>query len=385
MRILVLGADGYVGWPTAMHLASAGHEVVVVDNYYRRQITALCGSNTLFENPDLPTRAKIFTQECGPEMHVEIGDLTNVNFTSSLIKRLKPDAIVHCAEQPSAAYSMQGRDEAKSILDNNINVTFNIIWSVLQHAPDCHLIKIGSIGEYGTPDIPVPDGWLTVPSDPQEGEASHEFLFPREGPTIYHVSKAMSSQLLMFYARQYGLRCSNLMQGTIYGLLSAQSSVDERLLPNFYYDCIFGNVVNRFMAQAIAGVPLTVYGQGAQTRCYQHITDTLDCIEYAINNPAKKGRMSVQNQYSEMCSVIDIAQRVQEAAGHMDISVTICQGDCPSEDCDEHPYDIAHTPLEDMGLTPSLLTCEMITSELEIIQNHADHILKDKLSLQIAN
>jgi UDP-sulfoquinovose synthase len=381
MKIMVLGADGYVGWPTAMHFAAQGHEVVAIDNYYRRQITTLCDSNTLFENPDLPDRAKIFEKAFDGSIHVEIGDLTNASFTSSLIKRLQPDVIIHGAEQPSAAYSMQGQKEAGNILDNNIRVTFNVIWGVLQHAPDCHIIKIGSIGEYGNPDISIEEGWL----EHDQGDESRRFLFPREGPSLYHVSKAMSSQLLLFYVKRYGLRASNLMQGIIYGLQTEQTGVSLELMPNFYYDSIFGNVVNRFMAQAVAGVPLTVYGDGDQIRCYQNLEDTLVCLTHAAQTPPEKGHLNIRNQYAESCSVNDVAQRVQNAAAGLDIFVEISQATHPFEENEEPHYEVKHMPLSNLGVDPKFMTQERLQSELAIIKSHEAAILRDKITMPLAN
>ena len=382
MRIIILGADGYVGWPLAMYLATLGHEVVAIDNYLRREITKISGSNTMFDNPDLSVRSKLFLEETGLNIHVEIGDITNINFVADLIKRIRPKAIVHAAEQPSAAYSMQGRDEAKNILTNNIEVTFNTIWGVIQYAPDCHLIKIGSIGEYGIPDVAIENGWLKL-SD--KDKKPQKFLFPREGESIYHVSKSMSSQLLLFYSRKYGLRCSNLMQGIIYGMQTPQTTLNEKLMPNLYYDCVFGNVINRFMAQSIVGLPLTVYNSGPQFRCYQNLIDTLKCIEYSVDNPARKGEVKIHNQYSEIYSAIDIANKVQKAAGEMDISVSISSDEHFKEERQANNYEIKKTQFADMGILPTLLNSELLISELKIIQKYKDNILLNRLTMQIAN
>ncbi|MDZ7681668.1 MAG: NAD-dependent epimerase/dehydratase family protein [Fodinibius sp.] len=292
MTILILGGDGYLGWPTAMHFAAADHEVIVADNYLRRTIAMQTDSEALMPNPNLKQRTDIFEAETGKDITVEIGDLTEYRFMSELFETYQPDAVVHYAEQPSAPYSMKGVDEAQLTLNNNLNVTFNVIQAVLNHAPDCHIVKLGTMGEYGTPNIDIEEGWIDVEHNGREDT----FLFPRAAGSLYHTTKVLDTDLLWFYVRTFDLKVTDLMQGPVYGLSTPESDLNEQLLPNFHYDDIFGTLVNRFLVQAVAGVPLTVYGKGEQVRGYLNINDTLQCIELAIDNPAdRRGAENLQS------------------------------------------------------------------------------------------
>src|SRR5262249_13677524 len=270
MRILILGGDGYLGWPTAMSLRSAGHAVCVVDNYLRRRIAAETDSEALMPNPRLPERIEIFRQTTGQDIEIAEGDCCDFDFLCNVVNRFGPEAVVHYAEQPSAPYSMIGYDQARTTRSNNLVATFNVIWAALKHAPECHIIKLGTMGEYGTPNIDIEEGWIEIAHKGRR----EKFLFPRQAGSLYHTTKVLDTDLLWFYVRAHGLRVTDLMQGPVYGLSTDQSDLDERLLPNFHYDDIFGTVVNRFLVQAAAGIPLTVYGKGGQTRGYLDIRDT---------------------------------------------------------------------------------------------------------------
>jgi len=370
MRILVLGADGYLGWPTCMDLAEKGHDVVAVDNYMRRKIAQDTDSIALFENPDLKDRADIFKAAGGKPIAVEIGDLADPSFTLSLIERTKPDAIVHYAEQPSAPYSMRGFDEAYMTLDNNLKATFNIIWGIHMHCPQCHLVKLGTMGEYGTPNIDIEEGWIDITHKGRTGK----FLFPRQAGSLYHTTKVLDTDLLWFYVRTYNLRVTDLMQGPVYGLDTAEAGMDARLGPNFHYDDIFGTVVNRFLVQAVADIPLTVYGKGGQTRGYLNLKDTLQCIDLAINNPAGEGEMKIYNQFTEQFTVNELADRVKAASKQIGIDVKIESIENPRKEPEDHYYNAAHTGLTALGLKPNFMTEEVLVSMLEQIARHKDAI-----------
>jgi len=202
MRILILGADGYLGWPTSMDLAAKGHDVVAVDNYLRRNIAKDTDSMALIDSPNLIERAEIFKSVSGKDIKVEIGDLADSKFCLGLFEKYKPDAVVHYAEQPSAPFSMRGFDEAQMTLNNNLNVTFNVIWGAITHAPECHIIKLGTMGEYGTPNIDIEEGWLEI----EHKGRSDKFLFPRQAGSLYHTTKVLDTDLMWFYVRTYGLR-----------------------------------------------------------------------------------------------------------------------------------------------------------------------------------
>src|SRR5437763_1705987 len=341
MRIMVLGGDGYLGWPTAMAFRRAGHEVRAIDNYLRRTLAAATDSDALMPNPRLPERVKIFRRVCDSPIEFAEGDCSDFGFISEQVQDFAPDAIVHYAEQPSAPYSMIGYDEARTTLSNNLLATFNAVWSMLQHAPDCHMIKLGTMGEYGTPNIDIEEGWIDIDHKGRKDR----FLFPRQAGSLYHTTKIMDTDLLWFYVRVWGLRVTDLMQGPVYGVETDETGKDENLYSFLNYDEIFGTVLNRFMVQAVQGFPLTVYGKGGQTRGYLNIKDTLNCIKLSIENPADKGELRVFNQFTETFSVNELAERVADAARPLGIEVTIKSVANPRKEAEEHYYNPAHTGL----------------------------------------
>ena len=375
MRILILGGDGYLGWPTAMALANKGHEVCVIDNYLRRTIARQTNSEALVDTLNLERRAELFKSISGKSVEVVIGDCTDFRTVEMLVGRFQPEAVVHYAEQPSAPYSMRGFDEARLTFQNNLGVTFNIIWALVQHAPSCHLVKLGTMGEYGTPNIDIEEGWLDV----EHKGRKQKFLYPRQAGSLYHTTKVLDTDLLWFYVRIYGLKVTDLMQGPVYGLETAESVADERLMPNFHYDDIFGTVVNRFLVQAVSGVPLTVYGKGGQTRGYLNIKDTLQCVELAINNPAASGELRVLNQFTEQFSVNELAAKVREAATALDIEVTVQTLDNPRKEAEDHYYNARHSGLLDLGLKPHFMTPEVLQSMLKVVTKYRHAIDKDKI------
>jgi UDP-sulfoquinovose synthase len=365
-----LGGDGYLGWATAMHFASTGHEVTVVDNYLRRQIARETRSEPLFETPNLHDRAEIYEAVTGKKIEVVIGDCNDYRMLSALFERTKPEAVVHYAEQPSAPYSMIDFDSARKTLDNNLGVTFNVIWAVREHAPDCHIIKLGTMGEYGTPNIDIEEGWIDI----EHKGRSDRFLFPRAAGSLYHTTKVLDTDLLWFYVRTDGLRVTDLMQGPVYGFSTPESDEDARLRPNFHYDDIFGTAVNRFLVQAVAGVPLTVYGKGGQTRGYLNLRDTLQCVELAAKNPVERGDLRILNQFTEQFSVNELASRVQRAGKLHGLEVEIQNLDNPRKESEEHYYNAAHSGLTELGLDPCMMSDEVLSDMLAAILEHRDSI-----------
>jgi len=375
MTILILGGDGYLGWPTAMHFASGGHEVIVADNYLRRTIAMQTDSEALMPNPNLKKRTGIFEAETGHEIIVEIGDLTEYRFMSRLIDQYRPDTVVHYAEQPSAPYSMKGVDEAQLTLNNNLNVTFNLIQAVLNYAPDCHIVKLGTMGEYGTPNIDIEEGWLEI----EHKGRKDTFLFPRAAGSLYHTTKVLDTDLLWFYVRTFDLKVTDLMQGPVYGLSTPESDLSEQLLPNFHYDDIFGTLVNRFLVQAVAGVPLTVYGKGEQVRGYLNINDTLQCIGLAVNNPAGQGELKIYNQLTETFSVNDVAEIVKRVGDSMDLDVQVQSIPNPRKEPEDHYYNPTHTGLLELGLEPHYMTDDVVEGMLREVLKYKDRIDEDKI------
>jgi UDP-sulfoquinovose synthase len=375
MRVLILGGDGYLGWPTAMAFRRAGHEVLAVDNYLRRRIAAETDSEALMPNALLPERARIFEQLTGQRIEVAEGDCCDSSFLDGVVKRFRPEAVVHYAEQPSAPYSMMGYDQARTTLSNNLLATFNVVWTVLQHAPDCHIIKLGTMGEYGTPNIDIEEGWIEI----EHKGRRDKFLFPRQAGSLYHTTKILDTDLLWFYVRIHGLRVTDLMQGPVYGLSSDESDLDARLMPNFHYDDIFGTVVNRFLVQAVAGVPLTVYGKGGQTRGYLNLRDTLQCVALAAANPPSKGQLRILNQFTETFSVNELAERVRRVGVAMGLPVTIRPVDNPRKELEKHYYNPTHSGLLDLGLRPHFMTDEVVAAMIETVRPYRDLIVMSRI------
>lgn len=370
MRVLILGGDGYLGWPTAMAFAAQGHEVCVIDNYLRRTIALQTQSEALMPNPNLRDRAAIFRAVCGCNIDVRIGDVADYRTLERVCTEFGPEAVVHYAEQPSAPYSMIGYDEAHLTLNNNLNATLNLIFAVLQHAPDCHIIKLGTMGEYGTPNIDIEEGWIEI----DHKGRTDRFLYPRAAGSLYHTTKVLDTDLLWFYVRTYGLRVTDLMQGPVYGLSTAESDGDERLLPNFHYDDIFGTVVNRFLVQAVAGVPLTVYGKGGQVRGYLNLRDTMQCVALAAASPADRGELRILNQFTETFSVNELAERVQRVGCGLGINVQIKSVENPRKEKEEHYYNPAHSGLLELGLQPTYMSDEVLAAMMEQVIRHKDRI-----------
>ena len=375
MRIMVLGGDGYLGWPTSMHFAAAGHEVLTVDNYLRRRIAMDTDSLPLFDTLLLDQRAARFKEITGKDIKVAIGDLNDFRFVEKIFRDFEPECIIHYAEQPSAPYSMRGFEEARLTLDNNLGVTFNIAWGVLQFAPEAHIVKLGTMGEYGTPNIDIEEGYITI----EHKGRSDRFLFPRAAGSLYHTTKVLDTDLLNFYCRIQGLQVTDLMQGPVYGLVTDEAEQHNDLLPNFHYDDQFGTVINRFVVQAVAGVPLTVFGKGGQTRGYLDLRDTLQCVALAAANPPGKGKLQIYNQFVEQFSVNKLAEMVQEAGASIGLDVAVKSIPNPRKEMEEHYYNAAHSGLADLGLKPHFLTKEVLANLLQTVQKSSDRIEKRRI------
>jgi len=370
VRVVILGGDGYLGWPTAMDLASKGHDVWVMDNYLRRNIARETKSEALIEAPNLFDRAERFESVFGKRVRVHIGDCANFEHMERLYREAQPEAVIHYAEQPSAPYSMIGRDAAKKTFSNNLDATFNTIWATLEFAPQAHIIKLGTMGEYGTPNIDIEEGWIEI----SHKGRSDKFLYPRAAGSLYHTTKVLDTDLLWFYVRAYGLKVTDLMQGPVYGLSTKESLAHDDLLPNFHYDDIFGTVINRFLVQAVAGVPMTVYGQGGQTRGYLNLLDTLQCVELALEAPVKSGELRILNQFTETFTVNELASRVQAAAKGIGIDAAIQNIPNPRKEKEEHYYNPVHSGLPELGLRPHVMSDEVLSEMLKTVIRFKDRI-----------
>ncbi len=370
MRILILGGDGYLGWPTAMYLSGRGHEVAVVDNYFRRRACTELNVEPLFPVPNLQQRTALWKANSGYSIDAYISDVCDYPFLLDIFRRFQPEGVVHYAEQPSAPYSMMSHRQAIFTLTNNLISTANVIHAVKETDINCHLVKLGTMGVYGTPNIDIEEGYLEV----EYKGRKHKFLYPKAPGSLYHLTKAQDGDMLYFYCRMWSLRVTDLNQGPVYGIETEESRQDPRLATIFNYDDIFGTVLNRFLVQAIAGVPLTVYGKGGQTRGYLNINDTLACVELALRHPAGPGEYRVLNQFVETFSVNDLAQKVQEAGQDLGLNVRVQHLANPRIEAEEHYYHPAHTGLFDLGLQPHYLDTVILQKMLQLVQTHRDRI-----------
>lgn len=375
MKVLILGGDGYLGWPTAMNLTASGHEVAVVDNYLRRNVCREENTPALYDVPNLHNRVALWEEISGHAIPVFIGDLTEWSFMAEVFKAFPPDVVIHYAEQPSAPYSMLNRRAATLTLKNNLEVTANLIFAVREFAPEAHIVKLGTMGEYGTPNIDIEEGWIDI----DHKNRSHRFLYPRQAGSLYHTTKIMDTDLLWFYVRMWDLKVTDLMQGPVYGMHTDETAADSRLLPFFNYDELFGTVLNRFIVQAVAGYPLTVFGKGGQTRGYLNIKDTLQCVRLAMEKPAAAGELRIFNQFVETFSVNDLAAKVKRAGADFDLKVEVRSIENPRKELEDHYYNPAHTGLLDLGLQPNYLTDAVLAEMVETVIQHKDSIATDAI------
>jgi UDP-sulfoquinovose synthase len=358
-----------------MHLSARGHEVAVADNYLRRRLCSEEQVDFLYEVPDLAERASLWQSLSGHGIDVHIGDLSQWDFVTEVFEKFSPQAVVHYAEQPAAPYSMLNRQAATLTLHNNLSVTANVIFAVREFCPDAHIVKLGTMGEYGTPNIDIEEGWLEV----EHKGRRHTFLYPRQASSLYHTTKIMDTDLLWFYVRTWGLRVTDLMQGPVYGLFTDETQNDERLLPFFSYDEIFGTVLNRFVVQAVVGHPLSVYGEGGQTRGYLNIKDTLNCVRLSVENSADRGELKIYNQFTEAFSVNDLAEKVREAGNQLKLNVKIEHVENPRIEAEAHYYSPIHTGLLDLGLKPHYLSKEVLIEMMEFVIKYKGLINKDQI------
>ena len=372
VRILILGGDGYLGWPTSMHFARAGHEVHAVDDYLRRRAHQEAGTDSLTPiGPSLPARANAFRDVTGLEIGVTEGDLTDWRVVERVFREFEPEAIVHYGEMPSAPYSMIDREHAVFTQTNNVVNTLNVLYAMAELAPDAHLVKLGTMGEYGTPDIDIEEGYLHV----EHKGRSDTLPFPKLPGSMYHLSKVHDSHNIHFACRIWGRRATDLNQGVVYGIETEETALDERLCTRFDYDEIFGTALNRFCVQAVIGHPLTVYGKGGQTRGFLNIRDTLQCVELAVTNPAQRGEFRVFNQFTEQFTVLELAELTQRAGAELGYDVDIAHFENPRVELEEHYYNAANTKLRELGLKPHYLGEELVRSMLTTIERHRDRVI----------
>jgi UDP-sulfoquinovose synthase len=379
MKVCVLGGDGYCGWATALYLSGKGHSVSIIDNFVRRQWDFELGVQTLTPIRPLQERVKVWKELSGHDIDCYSIDITDFDEFSSALRAIEPAAIIHFAEQRSAPFSMIDRRHAVSTQVNNVVGTLNLLFAIREFLPDCHLIKLGTMGEYGTPNIDIEEGYIAI-----EHNGRKDVLpFPKQPGSFYHLSKVHDSHNIMFACKIWGIRATDLNQGVVYGTVTDEVALSEALINRFDYDEVFGTVLNRFCVQAAIGHPLTVYGRGGQTRGFLDIRDTVRCLELACLNPAARGECRVYNQFTEQFSVMELAQLVSTAAQNLGLDVQIMHLPDPRVESEEHYYNAKHSKLIDLGLQPHFLCDSLLDSLMNVAIHYADRVDRDTLHPKI--
>ena len=374
-RILILGGDGYLGWPTAMHFAVQGHQVKVADDYSKRLLCNELSCQPMREMPTLPDRCAKFEELTGNTIEFSLTDCRGYYQLRPLIESFRPHTIIHYAEQPSAPYSMIGYKEAKRTMDNNLNTTLSLAHAVADVDPTIHIVKLGTMGEYGTPNIPIGEGWLTA----TDGDRSHTFMYPSEPGSLYHATKVADTHMLWLYSKTHNLRVTDIMQGPVYGLDTTETKMHPELATSFHYDPIFGTVINRFVAQAAIGHPLTIYGAGGQTRGFIHLQDVMQAIELVCKYPVEPGNMRIVNQVTELQSIRSLAQLVIGAAHLCKNPVDVDHIPNPREELEEHFFEVECHVLKDLGLEATPMTSVLLADMIRSVIKYKDGIVEEKI------
>jgi UDP-sulfoquinovose synthase len=334
-----------------MYLSAQGHEVMVYDSLMRRHFDLENGFDSLVPITTPQERVDSWKEVTGKEIQLRIGDTRDWPALSKAFQEFQPQALVHLGEQRTAPYSMIDREHAIFTMDNNVLGTMNVLYALKDYAPDCHHVKLGTMGEYGTPNIDIEEGFIEI-----EHNGRRDTLpFPKQPGSFYHLSKVHDSHNIMFACRIWGLRSTDLNQGVVYGIETEETKLDPRLATRFDYDQIYGTALNRFCAQAAVGYPITIHGKGGQTRGFINIMDTVRCIELAILNPPKEGGYQVFNQLTEQFSVLQLAELVQNTAPELGLEVKLEHIENPRVELEDHYFNAVHTRLLDLGLQPHLL------------------------------
>lgn len=370
MRVLVIGGDGYCGWATALHLSNRGYEVGILDSLVRRYWDLQLGCDTLTPIAPISHRIQRWQDLTGKSLDFFVGDINNYDFLIQSLRQFQPDTIVHFGEQRSAPFSMIDREHAVLTQVNNVVGNLNILYAMKEEFPEAHLVKLGTMGEYGTPNIDIEEGYITI----EHNGRKDTLPYPKQPGSMYHLSKVHDSHNIHFACRMWGLKATDLNQGVVYGVLTEETGMDEMLINRLDYDGVFGTALNRFCIQAAIGHPLTVYGKGGQTRGFLDIRDTVRCLELAIANPAQSGEFRVFNQFTELFSVGDLALMVKKAGSALGLNVEIKNLDNPRIELEEHYFNAKNTKLLDLGLQPHYLSDSLLDSLLNFATKYRDRV-----------
>lgn len=369
MEVLILGGDGFCGWPTSLHLSDAGFDVFIVDNLSRRDIDNELECNSLTPITHMGIRLKVWKELTGKIIHFKNFDVAkDYDQLLSLLKDYNPDVVVHFAEQRAAPFSMKSPKHKRYTVDNNINATHNLLCAIVESGLDIHVVHLGTMGVYGygTAGIKIPEGHINVKMYDPEKEVDVKIVYPYSPGSIYHMTKCLDHTMFQYYAKNDLLRATDLHQGVVWGTNTIQTKMDSRLINRFDYDGDYGTVLNRFLMQAAIGYPLTVYGTGGQTRAFIHIQDTVKCIELAIKNPPNIGEgVKIFNQMTETHCVRDLAKIVSDMTG-----AEIKYMENPRNEAAENELKVENKCLLDMGLNPTTLERGLLEEVIEIAKKY---------------
>ena len=379
MRVLVLGGDGFCGWPTALHLAECGHDVEIVDNFARRNADIELEASSLTPISPIGTRLAAWREVGGRDIGFTRLDVANdYEQLLALIIRLQPDSIVHFAEQRAAPYSMKSSWHKRYTVNNNTNATHNVLAAIVESGLDVHVVHLGTMGVYGygTAGVKIPEGYLSVKMTGDDGaDVESEILYPTNPGSVYHTTKTLDQLLFAFYNKNDEVRVTDLHQGIVWGTQTPETSRDERLINRFDYDGDYGTVLNRFLMQAAIGYPLTVHGTGGQTRAFIHIRDTVRCVQLAVENPPAPGdRVQIYNQMTETHRLIDLAELVSRLTG-----AEIALVDNPRKEAAANDLQVENRRLLDLGLEPVTLAEGLLQEVTDIAQKYSDRCDRDKI------
>lgn len=374
MRIAILGGDGFVGWPTTLHLSNSGHDVAIIDNLSRRRIDTELGVQSLTPMDSIQERLRIWKQETGREIVFELIDIaTEYERLKGWFEVWQPDAVIHLAQQRAAPYSMKSDRHKTYTVNNNVNATHNVLTALVEIGSDAHLVHMGTMGVYGYSTIgaTIPEGYLPVDVALDDGEkVEQEILYPANPGSVYHMTKCLDQLMFQFYAKNDSVRVTDLHQGIVWGTHTQETRLHEQLINRFDYDGDYGTVLNRFLIQAAIGYPLTVHGSGGQTRAFIHVQDSVRCIELALENPPQKGeRTRIYNQMTETHRVRDLAELVARLVGG-----EIAYLPNPRKEAEENDLNVANAGLLGLGLDPITLEEGLLSELLDVARKYAHRI-----------